>query len=441
MSRLGRSESWVLLGTLGVLIALNVPELGSDPWPFRPPSVDPTGVLAPLVLAAGRMWDPDVLRSAAILAGLAVALAAVLAASSPEGLRRWVGIVLVAGVLVLLTLPGVLLQVGLRDATAPWFHTNDSTYQMEIAGDLILGGTDPYGHDYRFSGLERFYSGDGSVTAETRERQVALRHLAYFPGTPLTAAAWRLLPAPWSDYRLFVLLATLAALPAALLFGGPLGWRLALGAAIAGNPLAVRAVWFGTADAPSILATLLAFGLLWRSRYVAGAAALGAAVVLKQFALFAIPFFLLALLWRARERLLPAAAAFCAVVAAGALPLLIAGPGALWSDTIAYGAETYRIIGYGLAALLLKAGFIDGRFGAYPFAPIALVVWLPATLWLLRWQWRSRALWTAGAGFAVSMFLLLFVARVFQQSYLIWPLLGIVLAGLLAVSERRASGA
>ena len=75
---------------------------------------------------------------------------------------------------------------------------------------------------------------------------------------------------------------------------------------------------------------------------------------------------------------------------------------------------------------------LNSRTGSYPFWPIAAIVWLPATAWLLRVQWRSRDAWTAGAAFAVSMFLLLFLARVFQTSYLIWPLAGAGLALLLA---------
>ena len=74
------------------------------------------------------------------------------------------------------------------------------------------------------------------------------------------------------------------------------------------------------------------------------------------------------------------------------LPFLIADPGALWDDTIAYGADTYRIIGYGLAAPLLGVGVIDDRFGYYPFLPLALLVWLPLTAWLLWSQWRAATL-------------------------------------------------
>ncbi|MGH2997578.1 MAG: hypothetical protein ACRDM9_14775, partial [Gaiellaceae bacterium] len=306
--------------------------------------------------------------------------------------------------------------------------------QIELAGDLILDGANPYGHDYGASGLERWYPAAG----EGGRPQVALEHLAYFPGTPLTAAAWRLAPAPFDDYRVLVLLTTLAALLAVLLFRAPLEWRLAIGAVVAANPLAVKAAWFGTADAPSLLCLLLAFALVTRARYVGAAALLGAAVLLKQFALVALPFLVamlvvrrvpVATLWRA-------GAAFVAVVLAGALPFLLADAGALWDDTVAYGADTYRIIGYGLAGLLVEADVIEDRFDPYPFLPLVVLLWLPTTAWLVWNQLRSSALWVGAAGFAVSMFLLLFLGRVFQNSYLVWPLTGIAAACLIAAGER-----
>ena len=57
-----------------------------------------------------------------------------------------------------------------------------------------------------------------------------------------------------------------------LAFEAPLAVRLAVGAALAANPLLVRGAWFGTADAPSLLALVLAFALLTRSRFVGAAA-------------------------------------------------------------------------------------------------------------------------------------------------------------------------
>jgi hypothetical protein len=432
-----RREAGAILGVLGVLVAITVPELGSDPWPFRPISTDADGILGPLVRAADGEWDLGLIRAAAIVAGLVVALATAFVLSV-RGVRPLVLGAVCAVVVGLLAVPATLLQVGLRDATHPWYHVNDSTYQIDLAGELVLDGDTPYGHDYRGSGLERWYP---AVDADEDVPRVALDHFAYFPGTALTAAAWRLLPGPFDDYRVFVLLCTLALFAAALLFDAPLSWKLAAGAALAANPLATRAAWFGTADAPSVLLTVLAFALVTRSRYVLAAASLGGAVLLKQFALVAVPFLAVALLARAAPRpvLYRAAAVFVAVLVAGILPFAIADPGALWDDTIAYGAQTYRIIGYGLAGVLVEVGILDDRFGSYPFLPLALLVWLPFTAWLVWTQWRSRRLWVGAAGFAASVFVLFYLGRVFQNSYLIWPLTGLVVSFVLASSERAAS--
>jgi Glycosyltransferase family 87 len=442
MRRVSAPGAWAVLATLGLLVAVVVPELGSDPWPFHAPSVDPHGLLGPLVRAADRHWDLGFVRTPGIVAGVVVALAAIAGWRRPSW-RADVLCALCVVVVAALLVPAVLLQVGLRQATEPWYHVNDSTYQIEVAGDLIRHGHDPYGHDYTGSGLERWYPAAGF---DPRFRQVALRHLAYFPGTPLTASAWGVLPEPFDDYRLFDLLATLGLFGAFLLFRAPLAWRLALGAVAAANPLAVRAVWFGTADAPSLLCVVLAFAFLSRRRLVWASLFLGLAVLLKQFALVAVPFFAVAMLALRPPRAVVrnAAAAFVLPLVAAILPFLVADPGGIWRDTITYGGSTYRIVGYGLSNLFLKAGIVDDRFGSYPFVWLALFIWLPLTLWLLWNQRRSARLWLAGAAFAASIFVLFFVSRVFQTSYLIWPLTAVLVSAALAPNpndERLRPGA
>ena len=436
---LGRRDVWLLLGTLGLLVLVAVPFLGAEPWEFRPDRVEPTGPFASFVRATDGEWDEEAVRAPGLLAGVLVALAA---AAVPLRARwpGWAAVALTVAVVALLAIPAVVLQAGLRQSTEPWFHTNDSTYQIELAGELLRDGENPYGHDYTRSGMERFYSLDGTATDATREEQVALRHFAYFPGTVLTAAVWTLLPEPFSDYRFFVLLATLAGLAVALAFPGPLAWRLAGGALLAASPLALRAAWFGTADAPSLALTVLAFALVARRRYLWAAGALGAAVLLKQFALVALPFLALWVGRRGgRREALRGGGVFAGVVALGVAPFLVWDPGALWADTIEYGGSTYRIVGYGLSGLLLKAGLLESRTGAYPFTLLLVLVWVPVTAWLL-WAWRrAEELWPAALGFAVSIFLLVFLARVFHGSYLVWPLAGIVVAGLLAAGQRVPS--
>jgi len=441
--RLGRGAAWLLAGLLLALVASNLPELGSDPWPFRPGAVDPSGVLAPLVRAAGEEWDVGIARAAAFAAALLCGAAAL----TLYGRRTWpriAGVALVLAVGLLLMAPPTLLQLGLRQSTQPWFFTNDSTYQVELAGDLLLDGRNPYGHDYRDSGLERFYTRDGSVSQRVLRREVALRHYAYFPGTVVSAAAWRLLPAPLDDLRLLVLLCTLAALGAALIFRAPLEWRLGIGALLVCNPVVVRSAWFGQNDAPSLLLLLAAFALVTRRRFAWAAAALAGAILLKQFALVAAPFMALMLLQAgaSRRELKLAAMAFGGVLAAGILPFLVADPGAFYDDTVRYGAGTYRIVGYGLSAILVRLGVVDDRDGAYPFVPIALLTWLPLTVWLLLAQRRAGELWLGAAGFGISVLVLLFIGRTFNNYYLVWPLTGAAAAALIASGgAARASAA
>jgi hypothetical protein len=430
MRQMSSRGAWAVLAVLGLLVAIVVPELGSDPWPFHPPSVDPHGLIGPLVRAADRHWDLGFVRTPGVLAGVVVVAVAI------AGWRRgkWRGEIvgaLCVIVAIALLVPAVLLQVGLRQATEPWYHVNDSTYQIELAGDLVRHGHDPYGYDYRRTDLAKWYPAAGF---DPQFRQVALQHFAYFPGAALTAAAWGVLPEPVDDYRLFDLLATLGLFGAFLLFRAPLGWRLALGAVAVANPLAVRAVWFGTADAPSLLCLVLAFALLSRRRLVWASLLLGVAVLLKQFAIVAVPFFALAVLAFRPPRpvLRNAVLAFVVPVLAGILPFFAADPGAFWHDTVTYGGSIYRIVGYGLSNLFLKAGIVDDRFGSYPFFWLALFVWLPVTVWLLWNQWRAGRLWAAAAGFAASIFVLFFVSRVFQTSYLIWPLTAMLIAAALA---------
>jgi hypothetical protein len=438
---LGMGGAWVLIGVLFAIVAITLPELGSDPWHFRPPSVDPQGPLAPLVRAAGEEWDLGIPRACSFLAALVCGAGAVLLIVRPRPWSKAFAVALVVTVALLLTAPATLLQLGLRDSTAPWFYTNDSTYQIELGGDLLLHLDNPYGHDYRASGLERFYTRDGSVSERVRQREVALEHFAYFPGAVVSAALWRLLPGPFDHYRLLMLLCNLGMLGAALTFRGPLSVRLVLGALLACNPIAVRSAWFGQNDAASLLLLVLAFGLATRRRFGWAAASLAGAILLKQFALVALPFLAL-MIWKmgaARDERRRAGIAFGGVLAAGILPFLVADPVAFYDDTIRYGAGTYRIVGYGLSAILIRLGVLEDREGSYPFGLIAVLTWVPLTVWLLLAQRRARELWIGAAAFAVSILWLMFIGRTFNNYYLIWPMTGAVVAALMALGSPGAA--
>ena len=161
MEPFSERDTRIVLGSLLALVALATPSLGEAPTAFKTGTVHAHGLLGPLVRAANDSWDVGVLRAPALAAGLGVALLLVLV----PWLGRARGPLAIAATIVVavaLLVPGVALQAGLRDATAPWFHDNDSTYQIELAGDLVRHGTNPYGHDYRESGMQRIYSHDGT---------------------------------------------------------------------------------------------------------------------------------------------------------------------------------------------------------------------------------------------------------------------------------------
>jgi uncharacterized membrane protein len=201
------------------------------------------------------------------------------------------------------------------------------------------------------------------------------------------------------------------------------------------NPIAIRSAWFGQNDAPSLLLLVLAFALVTRRRFAWAAAALAGAVLLKQFAVVGLPFLALMI---PRDEWKRAGVAFLGVLAAGVLPFLVADPSAFWDDTVKYGAGTYRIVGYGLSAILVRLGVIDDRDGTYPFALLALVTWVPLTIWLLSVQRRTRELWAGAAAFAISILWLMFIGRTFNNYYLVWPMTGALVAALMALGSPRA---
>jgi uncharacterized membrane protein len=172
-----------------------------------------------------------------------------------------------------------------------------------------------------------------------------------------------------------------------------------------------------------------------RRRYGWAAAALAGAILLKQFAVVAVPFVLLMI---PREEWKRAGLTFAAVLIAGALPFVIADPGAFYDDTVQYGAGTYKIVGYGLSAILVRLGILEDREGSYPFALIALLTWVPLTVWLMLVQRRALDLWTGAAGFAISILWLMFIGRTFNNYYLVWPMTGVLVAGLIALGSIRA---
>jgi len=114
-----------LLAALGLLVLVNVARIGEGGWVFRTGKVEPHGVLGSLVALAQGHWNPALLKFAAVVAALVLVIAVTFVRERWTARRALLVTFLVTALLVV---PGVLLQAALRDSTAQWFYTNDSTY-------------------------------------------------------------------------------------------------------------------------------------------------------------------------------------------------------------------------------------------------------------------------------------------------------------------------
>ena len=315
-------DTRIVLGSLLALVALATPSLGEAPTHWRVGTVHAHGLLGPLVRAADGTWDVGVLRAPALAAGLVVALLLV----AVPWLGRSRGPLAIVATIVVAVRAARARPSRCRQACAtrrrPWFHDNDSTYQIELAGDLVRHGTNPYGHDYRSSGMQRIYSHDGSPAAGGRDEPCAA-------ALPLPAGHGRgghgLAPAARAARR-----HPLPRLPREPRHAGR---RLGLSRTALAEARARRRARRQPADDPrrlvrhgrraSLAPLVLAFGLVARRRLGWAALALGSAILLKQFAIVAVPF-LGIVAWQTcgREATRRAGLPRSAVVVAGCLPFL-----------------------------------------------------------------------------------------------------------------------
>jgi len=104
--RLEPASVWLLLAALGGIVLVAVPTLGAEPWQFRPGHVGPAGPFAWLVRATDGEWNVTAIRAAGLLAGVVVALAAVVATVRARW-PRWAAITLTCAVCLLLSGPAV----------------------------------------------------------------------------------------------------------------------------------------------------------------------------------------------------------------------------------------------------------------------------------------------------------------------------------------------
>lgn len=315
---------------------------------------------------------------------------------------------------------------------------HDGLLQVESAIDRLLRGQPIYGVDW---------SGTPMAALPwdlTPGGNPALHHLAYFPLTVLVGVPLRALTDVFGlpfDYRLVLIGFALVGLAA-------IGWlpiraerRFMVLTAVYVSPLITVYLWSGRNDIAFLAMILLTLCLLARGHPVVAGLALGVAVALKPFAWLAVPFYLLALFPRWRERgsqreRVAVIIALSLAPAATILPFLLANPSAFYTDTVLYAgggvADAYPIAGYGLGEMLFDFHVITHRTDAFPFGVFQLAAVLP-TLWVMGRTFLRRptmARWLTG--YVLSLLAFTFFARFFNDNYV-----GVVITLFLCVLPLR----
>jgi len=196
------------------------------------------------------------------------------------------------------------------------------------------------------------------------------------------------------------------------------------------SPLLGPFVVVGRNDALVLLALAAFAHACARNRPRTASVALGVALTLKQFAIFAVVPFAIALIrqrgWRAAAR---AAWPTVALPAIAALPFLIWDPRSFLRDVLLWnlgsGNDAYpvRWDGFGLTPLAYGLGLVDAPSGPNPygfFLPLAILVGGAS---IVRWLWGHATPRRVLAASGAWIYIALFASRFFADNYLAIPCL------------------
>lgn len=318
------------------------------------------------------------------------------------------------------------------DGFSPAYITlSDSALQTELALAYLLQGLNPYEERYEDTPL-RFYQWQD--VEDPGWQDPAYDYFVYLPGNLLISLPFYVGAAQLNilyDQRLVFLLFYMVLLMVLPHLAQTPVYKLSLVAGVGLNPLFTETVILGMNDVAVFLPLVLSVLMLTRRRFLWAAFWLGLACALKQYAWFAVPFFLLAI-WQEtppKQRLRQAALTLGLV---GGLVLFLSAPFFLWNphafytDTLAFpsgrAALLYPIRGFTIGRLLMGAGIIPSFVAPFPFQVLQLLFGLPLLLLLLRYQ-DGRGVGVMVLATAVFIFAFGFLSRFFHQNYV-----GVVMA-------------
>lgn len=310
--------------------------------------------------------------------------------------------------------------------SVPFAFLHDGGVQTEDAIAALRHGQNPYAIDYR----DRVFGAFPESFSQATRENPAWTHYVYPPlhvvlGVPLAILAERLWG--WFDVRMLYGLAYVIFVVAAARLARDRERRLSVLILAIFNPIFLGFFIAGFNDI--LFLAWIALGSLWlqRGQYGLAGAAFGLAVASKQTAWLLVPFFLMHL-WFAvpmneRKKIFVRGCLWFALVAGALmLPFFIWSPSSFIDDVLRFGTGSailsYPISGLGLSQILLSLGAVASQWDYYPFWIWQAILGIPLLLLLSFWQKRQPTVGRMLAAYGLFAFVMLFISRYFNDSYI-----------------------
>lgn len=389
-------------------------------------------------------------------------------------LGKWLLVVIAIGVIALAPM---VMNILVRQQSAPHLHAHDGMIQTETAAQFVLAGKNPYVETFAQTPMALAPFDVKGVAVNP-----ALEHFAYLPLTFLLPLPAQAALGSSFDLRYAHLLFFIATLLVAAQLTQHPQRRLLLVMALGLNPLLVGPLIEGRNDVMVLSWLIFTWALLQRGRMTASAITLALACGTKHPALVFVPFYFVYLIsvqepagraptpgkFAAGEPLLPGLSdknylsapgswrervkrvqkpfwVWAGLTALIIAPWFLLNPSAFIDDTVSYlngtSAASYPISGFSFGMLLVSLGLLPSNTVPFPFGLLQIAIGLPVAAWLLWRQWRDPNLPTAIAGFAILLFIAQFFSRIFNDNYLGLIIAIISVAALMDAEIRRPDAA
>jgi uncharacterized membrane protein len=251
------------------------------------------------------------------------------------------------------------------------------------------------------------------------------------------------------DQRLIYFLAFIALVLILPLLVEPPALKLLILAAIGLNPLLTGPVIYGMNDVLVLLILVGMILMLVKNRLIPAAIFLGVACAFKQSAWFVVPFFVAFLASRyTNDRPIQQIAKLIGIAAI--VTLILTVPFALWdfnafvTDVFAYPSGSvpvnYPIRGYTIGTLLVGMGLIQSPTDPFPFWIFQILLGVPLLIFLLKYQWRRNSVGSMLLAAGVFTFGLGAVSRFFQDNYVGYVAVLVILGVIIGFGESALSG-